>query len=328
MRTKKTRDSIPPELAAKALFLSDRTCCVCRIKGKPVQVHHIDENPANNVLSNFSVLCFDCHTETQIRGGFHRKLTAEQVVLYRDDWLSLVARGRATNANRTSDTYPDAQATDLELATSIAEIYRENEEYELLALHYLGVGNDELRDKYIELAVQQGVDDWTLIFFRSVQERLDLVTTKVVDRLVADREARNDWFSLGRLYRLLGDYPMAARSTSKGVVEAIDEGNIFTAAFHLQEMIEDEVLEELFVIAMEDAREQQSLWWQYRCLEELGWHSEAQRFLLDHREEIEASGEPHFIEPLSLALEDTARYVELRKEEANAISAKPLPEED
>lgn len=328
MPTKKARDPIPPELAAKALFLSDRTCCVCRVKGKPVQVHHIDENPANNVLHNFSVLCFDCHTETQIRGGFHRKLNAEQIVLYRDDWLSLVARGRATNANRTSAAYPDAQAIDLELATSIAEIYRENEEYELLALHYLGVGNEELRDKYIELATQQGIDDQALIFFRSIQDRLDLIPTEAVNRHVADLEKHSDWFSLGRLYRLLADYPMAARSTSKGVVKAIEEGNVFTAAFHLQEMVEGEVLEELFVIAMERARKQNSLWWQYRCLEELGWNSEAQQFLLEHKEEIEASGEAHFIEPLSLAIGDTAQYVELRKEEASASSAKPLPETD
>lgn len=327
MPTKKARDPIPPESAARALFLSDRTCCVCRVKGKPVQVHHIDENPANNALNNLSVLCFDCHTETQIKGGFHRKLNAEQVILYRDDWLSLVARGRARNTNRTSESYPDVQAIDLELATSIAEIYRENEEYELLALHYLGVGNDDLRDKYIELATQQGLDDWTLIFFRSIQNRLDLVPAEAIARQVAYLEERSDWFSLGRLYRLLGDYPMAAQSTSKGVVEAIENGNVFTAAFHLQEMIEDEVLEELFVIAMEKARKQNSLWWQYRCLEELGWDSEAQQFLLEHREEIEASGEPHFIEPLSLALGDTTRYVELRKEEANASSAKPLPEE-
>ncbi|MEJ7843264.1 MAG: hypothetical protein WKF95_15980, partial [Rubrobacter sp.] len=277
--------------------------------------------------SNFSVLCFDCHTETQIRGGFHRKLNAEQIVLYRDDWHSLVARGRATNTNRTSDAYPDAQAIDLELATSIAEIYREHEEYELLALHYLGVGNDELRDKYIELATRQGIDDQTLIFFRSIQGRADLIPAESVARHVAELEGRSDWFSLGRLYRLLGDYSLAAQNTSKGVVKAIEEGNIFTAAFHIQEMVGDDVLEELFIIAMESAREQNSLWWQYRCLEELGWDREAQQFLLEHKEEIEASNEPYFIELLSLALGDTARYLELRKEEASASSAKPLSEE-
>lgn len=328
MRTKKSRKSIPPELAAKALFMSDRICCVCRVKGKPVQVHHIDDNPANNVLHNFAVLCFDCHTETQISGGFHRKLNADQVILYRDDWLNIVSRQRAVSPNRISDTDSIPQSADLELATSIAEILRDREEYELLALHYLGIGNDELRDKYIELAIKQGMDDETFIFFRSEQQRIDLIPPEIIDRRVKELEARSDWFSLGRLYRGLGDYILAAKSTSKGVTSAIEEGNIFTAAFHLKEMVEENTIEELFIVAMQNARAQDDLWWQYRCLQELDWNKEAKDFLLEHRNKIEASGEAHFIEELTVALGDTERYLELRKEEARSISAKPQPGDD
>lgn len=323
MATKKNRETIPPELVAKALFLSDRICCVCRVKGKPVQIHHIDDNSANNVPHNFAVLCFDCHTETQISGGFHRKLNADQVILYRDDWLNIVSRQRAVSPNRISDIDSIPQSADLELTTSIAEILRDREEYELLALHYFGIGNDELRDKYIELAIRQGMDDGTLIFFRSAQQRLDLIPPEILERRVKELEARSDWFSLGRLYRELGDYRLAAISTSKGVMGAIQEGNIFTAAFHLKEMVEDDTLEELFIIAMKDARKQNDLWWQYRCLQELGWDTEANQFLLAHRKEIEASGEAHFVEELAVALGDTERYLELRKEEARSISSKP-----
>jgi len=325
MATKKNRVTIPPVLAAKALFLSDRICCVCRVKGKPVQIHHIDDNPANNVLHNYAVLCFDCHTETQISGGFHRKLNADQVILYRDDWLNVVSRQRAASPNRISDFDSIPQSADLELATSIAEILRDREEYELLALHYLGIGNDELRDKYIELAIKQGIDDATLIFFRSAQQRLDLIQAEIIDRETKKLETQASWFSLGRLYRELGDYKLAAINTSKGIIGAIQEGNIFTAAFHLKEMIEDDALEELFIIAMKDARKQNDLWWQYRCLQELGWDTEAKEFLLVHRKEIEASGEDHFIEELTIALGDTVRYLELRKEEARSLSAKSLP---
>lgn len=325
MPTKKNRETIPPELAAKALFLSDRTCCVCRVKGKPVQIHHIDDNPTNNILHNFAVLCFDCHTETQISGGFHRKLNADQVILYRDNWLNIVSRQRAVSPNRISDFDSIPQSADLELATSIAEILRDREEYELLALHYFGIGNDELRDKYIELAVKQGMDDETFIFFRSVRQRLDLIPPEIIERRVKELEARADWFSLGRLYRKVGDYRLAAISTSKGVIHAIQEGNIFTAAFHLKEMVEGNVLEELFIIAMKDVCQQNDLWWHYRCLQELGWDSEAKGFLLEHRKEIEASDEAHFIEELTAALGDTKRYLELRKEEARSISAKPGP---
>lgn len=90
----KTRTAIPDEVAALVLFQSDRVCCVCRLR-KPVQIHHIDENPANHQSDNLAVLCLDCHRETQIRGGFDRKLDAHQIALYRADWLAAVAKQRA-----------------------------------------------------------------------------------------------------------------------------------------------------------------------------------------------------------------------------------------
>src|SRR6266480_5575098 len=92
----KERTEIPQDIAARVLFESDRTCCVCRQLGRPVQIHHIDENPTNSGIDNLAVLCFDCHRDTQIRGGFDRKLDSEQIVLYRDDWHTIVALQRAT----------------------------------------------------------------------------------------------------------------------------------------------------------------------------------------------------------------------------------------
>jgi len=86
---------IPPDVAAKVQFLSNRTCCVCRKQGKPVQLHHIDSDPTNNDIENLAVLCLDCHMQTLISGGFYRKLDANQVRLYRNDWLSIVSRQRA-----------------------------------------------------------------------------------------------------------------------------------------------------------------------------------------------------------------------------------------
>ena len=92
---KKYRETVPPETAALVLFLSNRTCCVCRVSKKPIQIHHIDEDPNNNEQTNLSVLCFDCHRDTQIKGGFDRKLDAFQIALYRDDWLRLVSQTRS-----------------------------------------------------------------------------------------------------------------------------------------------------------------------------------------------------------------------------------------
>lgn len=320
---KKNRISIPPGIAAKALFLSDRTCCVCRVKGKPVQIHHVDSDPSNNDLRNLAVLCFDCHCETQVKGGFHRKLDAEQVFLYRDDWFAAVSRVRAIMPVHALDSTGLNEPWELELATSIAEILREREEYELLALHYLGIGNDELRDKYVELAVSQGMDDSTLIFFRSEQRRLDLVPIEVIQRCIDEHKRRDDWLGLGRLYRQLGRYPEAVRATCRGATEAIAKGNIFSAAFYLKEMYEDGGIEHLFMQAFSKAEADNDLWWQYRCLQELGWHSEAREFLLRHQDEIQDTEDPSWLEELTQALGDDRRYVDLKIEEARAISARP-----
>jgi len=90
---KKNRVEIPDEIAADILFRSNRTCCVCREK-KPVQIHHIDQDPANYDADNLAVLCFDCHRDTQIRGGFDRKLDSAQIRRYCKDWLTRVANKR------------------------------------------------------------------------------------------------------------------------------------------------------------------------------------------------------------------------------------------
>lgn len=99
MAKKKVR--VPDELAAKVLFLADRTCCVCRDRNKRVQIHHIDDDPSNNDEVNLAVLCLgECHTETQLRGGFDRKLDQHQVILYRDDWNRIVALHRESHEGR------------------------------------------------------------------------------------------------------------------------------------------------------------------------------------------------------------------------------------
>lgn len=86
----KVRIPIPPDTAAAVLFASDYTCCVCRDPGRPVQIHHVDENPSNNSEENLSVLCLLCHNDTQVKGGFGRKLNAKPVIQYRDDWVQRV----------------------------------------------------------------------------------------------------------------------------------------------------------------------------------------------------------------------------------------------
>ena len=91
----KDRLAIPSEISADVMFTSSQTCCVCTEPGKPVQIHHIDEDPSNNDPDNLAVMCLHCHNETQISGGFGRKLNAPLVRRHRDEWLGRVAQRRA-----------------------------------------------------------------------------------------------------------------------------------------------------------------------------------------------------------------------------------------
>ena len=111
---KKRRVPIPDVVAAKVLFIADRTCCVCRVAGKKLQIHHIDDDPSNNDIANLAVLCLECHGDTQITGGFGRRLSAEQVRLYRDDWNSVVAAKRVQGYPDSKDTIQSGQNRELE----------------------------------------------------------------------------------------------------------------------------------------------------------------------------------------------------------------------
>jgi hypothetical protein len=90
----KVRTNIPEDVASGVLFEQDHTCCVCREPGKHVQIHHIDEDPSNNSSRNLAVLCLEHHNDTQMSGGFGRKLSPATVTLYRDEWVETVRRRR------------------------------------------------------------------------------------------------------------------------------------------------------------------------------------------------------------------------------------------
>lgn len=94
-KAKKVRTPIPDDVAAEVMFSSASTCCKCNQRGLPIEIHHIDENPSNHAIENLAVLCKICHHETQVSGGFSRKLDAPTVSRYRDDWLRRVSERRS-----------------------------------------------------------------------------------------------------------------------------------------------------------------------------------------------------------------------------------------
>jgi hypothetical protein len=116
----KARVEIPDEVAASVLFQADRTCCVCQERGKSIQLHHVDEDPANNDFQNLAVLCLECHNLTQITGGFGRRLDRAQILKFRDNWHHRVGQRRDRADTITSshglisarDTKPPSELRD------------------------------------------------------------------------------------------------------------------------------------------------------------------------------------------------------------------------
>ena len=309
------RGSIPPDVAAKVLFKSDRTCCVCRVKGKAVQIHHIDGDKSNCDINNLAVLCLDCHTATQVSGGFHRKLDAEQIILYRNDWVSLVARERSSALLESEMSSP---SPDLELVTTELEALKENEKYDLLAIHYDIIGNTELRDKYIEIALQQDKSAETEIFFRALQDKIELVEQEKIKKEIDQRKKSKDWSQLARLYIDIKDWKNAIKYYCKTICEDLEKGNTFAAAFYLKELTEKQLHVPLFEEAYREFIEKEDLWWQVRSLQELGWQSELESLLISKKAEIKKSGDLHLLELLYKATGEKEKLLEVTKKLASS----------
>lgn len=95
----KKRTRIPEKRAAKVRWLSDDTCCICREPRKDIQIHHINEDPADHEMENLAILCFNCHNQTQKSGGFGRQYDPPFVTFYRDEWIGEI-RLRRDEARR------------------------------------------------------------------------------------------------------------------------------------------------------------------------------------------------------------------------------------
>ncbi len=304
---------MPDKSAAYVLFSSDRTCCVCREPGKPVQIHHIDGNRDNNMLNNLAVLCLECHNATQVQGGFDRKLDPDQVVLYRDNWHRIVSQQRSARYSDEAKEADESRKWPAEVS-SIAEIYRENEEYGLLAMHYDLIGNDELRDKYIELALKNDPDDETICFLRGLQGRSDLIPADVAKRRLDVLTKYEDWNQRARIFDDLDRPVDAVRDYVRGIKESIDEGNLFSAAYYLKELADAGLIEKLFALCYEEAKGKDDVYWMVRSLEELGWKSEITTLVTERANEIEKSGDLTLLLLLARARGDEEKARELLKE--------------
>lgn len=76
------RVHIPEDVVTRLLYEADHTCCICRNKKFDVQIHHIagrmDPSPKNLI-----VLCLNCHSEVERKGGLGRSYSAKELRHYK-----------------------------------------------------------------------------------------------------------------------------------------------------------------------------------------------------------------------------------------------------
>lgn len=89
-RSSVSRKPIPLKVQSIVLLANRHACCVCQ---KPrVQLHHIDENPANSSIENLAALCVVHHDMASMQIGLTKKLRADEVRQYKTTWEDRCAR--------------------------------------------------------------------------------------------------------------------------------------------------------------------------------------------------------------------------------------------
>jgi hypothetical protein len=91
----KRRQPIPQKTQDQLLFLNDHTCCICRVRGKDVQVHHIDGKARNNDRANLAVVCLDCHSRVTGTRGLGKRYAPGEVRRFKRSWEQQVLSTRS-----------------------------------------------------------------------------------------------------------------------------------------------------------------------------------------------------------------------------------------
>lgn len=311
----KRRVPIPAELAARVLFSADRTCCVCRDRSKPVQIHHIDDDPSNNDVSNLAVVCLTCHDETQVSGGFGRKLNAEQMLLYRDDWNEKVRHFRTVGPEQVR--FEDAKpGLEVKLASMLPEIYKEEGDLQGLISFYHEIGNVELRDRYITEVLSGSPPAWVVAWLARLQGRSAELDPAIFEEALAD--VSDDYMVEAGLLNEAGRPIEAAKAMVAGILRALDNGEYFNAAYNMRRLHLHKFVQEIFMQELAAKARKGDVWWQYRCLQELEWDSEARELLLSSEAAITADGDLVLRRELARAKNDDEALFEIEKQIAHA----------
>jgi hypothetical protein len=193
-----------------------------------VQIHHINENPADNDPDNLAVLCLECHAQTQLTGGFGRKLNAKLVILYRDHWLNVtemrrtaealdseLAREQSTASPARQSCPPSNQSASSVAQAGIGSTFRQLgivlTVIDIQCSFSVRLNNSRYRtgsgrETYEDVAAEDGAK------FVSVKMRvlndskkgLDLTCGYPIKNYLIDNRAR-EFTSIGKLYRVQGN---------------------------------------------------------------------------------------------------------------------------
>ncbi|AOT08244.1 HNH endonuclease [Pseudoalteromonas luteoviolacea] len=82
----KTRKKIPIQLENTVLYKCGFKCCVCKTDETSVQIHHIDQNPSNNIEGNLVALCSNCHDRAHTTHQLSKNLTPSRLLKFKSMW--------------------------------------------------------------------------------------------------------------------------------------------------------------------------------------------------------------------------------------------------
>ena len=239
----KIRVPVPKVLASRVLYEHDHTCCVCNERSKRVQIHHIDEDPSNNAIENLTVLCLSCHDQTQISGGFGRKLRPTEVQLNRLKWIERVNGRRLAADKAAADVMSGATNGATENQTAQEE-QEHSHASEAALLSYIKHLPDSLRSLYLSEreAFDEGAQQEQTMATMRVADVLESQWLMLVDSYPADRFPPNPREYISRYRHERGEFHLALARRSDGWPGSMTTTFVGWAVLgDLEKMIEDTV---------------------------------------------------------------------------------------
>ncbi len=101
-----SRPPIPSKNVTSLLYKSAFTCCVCRQKGEPIIIHHIQEwhKSRNHEEANLVVLCLNCHSKAHSTNTISINLSKDRLISIKAEWEASV-RKRESDALFTKTSW-------------------------------------------------------------------------------------------------------------------------------------------------------------------------------------------------------------------------------